>query len=266
MKNISISTCFDYLIPIEKQIPMIKSAGFSHVSIGGNYEHSGIFDSDRLKNLKSALAEHNLRVDTIHGYNMDKSDALEVNEKVVAAAVYLNAPTVVLHCSSFTFSSVTLEDRRRDINQKIPFFTDLSRDTGVKFALENVLPGVATDFMETILDQTPSEYFGFCYDSSHDQIDGPRSFELLKRRANRLTAIHLSDRIKYLVDHVTLGEGFIEFEKIIELIRPLDASFPLMMEVTTTHSQYKDPKEFLDKTYNDAEKFYDSIKISESFD
>lgn len=39
MKSISISTCFNYSIPIEKQIPMIKKTGFSHISIGSEYEH-----------------------------------------------------------------------------------------------------------------------------------------------------------------------------------------------------------------------------------
>lgn len=36
MRNISIATGFDYSIPIDKQIAMIKNAGFSHVTISCN--------------------------------------------------------------------------------------------------------------------------------------------------------------------------------------------------------------------------------------
>ena len=253
MKDISISTSFNYSIPIEEQLPIIKNAGFSHVSIGGNYEHSGIFEERRLEKLKENLEEYDLKVDTIHGYAMDKSDTYDINSKVVYAANVLNSPIVVLHCSSFAFNPNTLDERKRDIDSKIPIFTSLSKGAGIYFSLENVLPGVATDFMESVLNSTDANHFGFCYDSSHDQIDGPRSFDLLERQAHRLTAIHLSDRIKELVDHVTIGEGFIDFGKIIDLIKPLNINFPLLMEVMMTHSQYKDPKVFLDKTYRGAE-------------
>lgn len=43
---ISISTCFDYGIPIEQQIPLIAKAGFSYVSLGENKEHSRLMSKE----------------------------------------------------------------------------------------------------------------------------------------------------------------------------------------------------------------------------
>lgn len=259
MRKISISTCFDYSIPIELQIPMIKEAGFSHVSIGGNYEHSGILDKTNHKWLKELITSNGLSIDTIHGYTMEKTDTVEINQEVVAAAIYLGAPIVVIHCSSFTFNPSTLEDRKRDINMKIPILENISKQNGIKFAIENVLPGTATNMAEYVINETNPKHFGFCYDSSHDQVDGPRPFDLLERQKHRLIAVHVSDRVKEFVDHVIPGEGFIDLKQICEIIRNSPFRSPFLMETMITNSQYKKPIEFLDLSYKKAVELYDLI-------
>lgn len=135
----------------------------------------------------------------------------------------------------------------------------MARGSGVRFALENVLPGVATDFIEEIINETDPAYFGFCYDSSHDQVGGPHSFGLLDRLSGRLIAVHISDRIREFVDHVIPGEGFIDFDHMCSLLRQASIDFPLLMELMTTHSRYKEPQVFLAAAYEEAAKLYDRI-------
>lgn len=100
-----------------------------------------------------------------------------------------------------------------------------------------------------------SDYIGFCYDSSHDQIDGPRNMELLCRQSNNLTAVHLSDRIREFVDHVIPGEGFINFDEILPLLKQAGFDGPILMEVEMTHSKYKNIKEFLKEVHEAADRF-----------
>ncbi len=245
MGAISISSCFDYSVPLAVQFEMIREAGFRFVSFGRNFDHSGILDAGRMKTIKSVLSSNRLSVDSIHGYEMDKPDSLEVNRAVVRAAAALEAPVVALHCSAFTFNPETLSDKRRDVRAKLNQYESLARESGVRFAFENVLPGVATEFMEEMLWEANPDHFGFCYDSSHDQIDGPRDFGLLKRLSGRLIAIHLSDRIQEFVDHVLPGEGFIDFSALCDVLAKAKIGFPLMMEVMTAHSSIKDPEVFL---------------------
>jgi sugar phosphate isomerase/epimerase len=87
--------------------------------------------------------------------------------------------------------------------------------------------------------------FGFCYDSSHDQIGGPRSFGLLERLRTRLIAVQLSDRVRDFVDHVLPGEGFIDWQKVCSELRLAQFSRPLLLEVAVTYSAEKDPQRFL---------------------
>lgn len=254
MNGISISTCFDYSIPFEEQLCMIRNAGFAFISFGSNYQHSGILHPVGLKNAVSAVRANGLAVDTVHGCNMDTEGAVDINTKAAIAARELGAPVVVLHCSSFAFDPSSLDERKKDISSKLRQYTEISKEFGVKFAFENLMPGAPTELCEYILKASDPKYFGFCYDSSHDQIGGPKPPDLLKRHIDRLTAVHISDRIKEFVDHVIPGEGFVNFDDIAWLMKNNSFEFPLLMEVMTTHSRYKDPLEFLSAAYSSAVK------------
>jgi sugar phosphate isomerase/epimerase len=77
------------------------------------------------------------------------------------------------------------------------------------------MPGITADLLKYTLDNSNDKIFGFCYDSSHNQIAGPNNFNLLSDYKEKLFAIYLPDRIKEFVDHAIPGEGFINFSEII---------------------------------------------------
>lgn len=259
MKGISVSTCFDYNISLRNQLELIHKAGFTHFSIGSNYSHSGILEQKNYAEIKAVSEDNHLKIDTIHGYALDRVDTVEINKKLARAAYALSVPVIVLHCSPFAVNPNTLDERKKDIVSKLMFFENLAKTYNVTFAFENVLPGAATELTEFAVNNSNSEYFGFCYDSSHNQIDGPCSFDLLNRNVNRLKAVHISDRVREFVDHVTPGEGFIDFSEIAKIIHSANPTFPLLMEVSTEHSKYKKADEFLSVTYKQALKLYNSI-------
>jgi sugar phosphate isomerase/epimerase len=116
-------------------------------------------------------------------------------------------------------------------------------------ALENVLPGPATELIRRALDMLDPLWFGFCYDSSHDQIGGPNAMHLLAQLRHRLIAVQLSDRIRDFVDHVIPGEGFIHFQEVCAELAHAQYDRPLLLEASTTHSAVKEPREFLRIAY-----------------
>ncbi len=261
VRNISITTGFNYALPISNQLKIIRQAGFSHVSIGCDYEHSGILDKTRLHDLKNEIEKYQLQVDTVHGYDLDKDDAIEINEKIARATSILGSKVIVVHCSSFMFDESELEYKRIKVKSILNKLIQIAMKYKIQFAFENVVPGIPTDFCEEMIAYADCDEIGFCYDSSHDQIDGPRPLHLLERQKNNLLALHISDRIKEFVDHVIPGEGFIDFNNICELIKISGYHRPLMMEVETTHSKFKDSEEFLKMTYEQASILYDKIFI-----
>lgn len=252
-QEISISSCFNYSIPIFEQIERISKIGFTHFSLGMNYEHSGIFNDQRLAALHDKIEEYNIQIDTIHnGVNLDCEDWDDVLAKTIEAAKFLAVKVIVIHCSKFIFEESEYEARCIAISKKMKKIEYLCSKNGIKVALENEAPGISTKLTEEILRTSNPEYIGFCYDSSHDQTGGPRPLDLLEKWKNRLIAVHISDRTRERAEHLIPGEGFIDFEAITEIFKSIDLKIPLLLEVDMKYSKYQDADEFLQKAYEMA--------------
>lgn len=259
-RDISISTCFDYSIPIEQQIPLIAKAGFSYVSLGENKEHSRIMSKEGRKSLKSLLNQYSMHIDTIHGCRADATNSIELLSSMAEAAVDLNSKVIVFHPSAFEISKDEVAVKSENLFKVCNELEYVSKETGIVFAIENLHPGSATDVVRNVLPELDKTHFGFCYDSSHDQIDGPRPFDLLEKFSDRIVAVHISDRIKEFVDHVIPGEGFINWNILCKILREAHYNRPLLLELMTINSKEKEAKTFLELAYNSGCKLYDSIR------
>jgi len=259
-RKISISTTFNYNIPLAEQLSLISRAGFSHVSLGANESHSEYLNYKRRSEIKEILKALSLEIDTLHFPQPldDFNDKVLLND-IIEAALDLSIPVIVCHGGPFEFDKNEF-NRRRDSLLKICFqLENIAKETGITFALENVCPDTATKLVIEVLHQLAPQWFGLCYDSSHDQIDGPNPFDLLELFQGRLVTVHLSDRIKEFVDHVIPGQGFIDFNPICSILRNSGYKKPLLFEVMMTHSNIKDTQEFLNRTYERACNLYDRI-------
>jgi sugar phosphate isomerase/epimerase len=243
--SVSIATSFDYAIPLDLQVPLIAEAGFTHFSLGANESHSNYLTTDGQRHLKALAAQHGLAIDTIHGPRTDRPDGPAALSRAVAAASELGVPVLVVHGGPFDFPEAELADRLDQLVHTCEAFAPVLAKSHVRLALENVLPGPATELIRQALDMLDPQWFGFCYDSSHDQIGGPHALHLLAQLRHRLIAVQLSDRIRDFVDHVIPGEGFIRWPEVCRELAQARYDRPLLLEVSTTHSAVKEPREFL---------------------
>lgn len=256
-EKISISTCFNYDIPVSEQLRMISDVGFTHVSFGNNVEHLDLFKET--SNIKQLLSKYNLKVDTIHGCSSDQEDSILLLKKYAKAAFELGAKVVVIHPCQFYITKDMIEVKLNKLLEVCNVLKDIAIEYKVQFAIENLHPDAATDVVEKALDVLESRYFGLCYDTSHAQIDGPREFPLLPKYADRIIAVHISDRIKEFVDHVVPGEGFIDFNIFTTYLKDCNYSSAILMEVSNLHTTYKTDRKFLQQTYNSAMKIHNSL-------
>jgi len=90
---LSISSCFNYNVPIEEQFDIIQRAGFDCISLSSNYEHNGLFNN--IDKIKSLMRTYNLRIDTIHGCRSDQEDSFAILRQCAYAANELGAKVVV---------------------------------------------------------------------------------------------------------------------------------------------------------------------------
>jgi sugar phosphate isomerase/epimerase len=256
----SVATSFNYDIPIEKQVLLVAESGFSHLSLGALPEHSGYLEAPRRRELKGRLADLGLAMDTIHARPLHHPGALGDTAATLSAAAELGASFVVAHAGPFNCGVDGLEERLTLILAVCNGLVPAVKATGVRFALENVMPGPATDLVRRALFDLDPAAFGLCYDSSHDQIDGPRPFDLIEEFTNRISTVHLSDRIKAHVDHVIPGEGFIPWADMCQKLAVANYTGPILMEVLMTHSRFQAPDHFLREARSAARKTWEAVR------
>jgi sugar phosphate isomerase/epimerase len=257
--NISISSCFNYDIKIEKQIELISEAGFKFISLSANLNHFNYTDAGERDKLKKLLSNKGISIDTIHGKALHQDKNLDFLKKTIKVAKDFNAKTIVLHVSPFYFNKENYDHYLSILIELKNDFVELVNSEKVNIALENVMPYHETDLMLEFFSQINSPYVGICYDSSHEQIDGPKDNSFLEKVHKNIFAVHLSDRIKEFVDHVIPGEGFINFNTIIEILKRSNFEGPYLFEIMMTHSKYKDPKEFLRKMYEEGSRIVEKL-------
>lgn len=251
--KISITSSFNYKVPILDQIDLISDIGFTHLTLGRDYEHSGIFDVPRLAALKEKLEECSIHIDTIqNAVDLDCEEWDNILIRTIEAAVFLDVKVIAVHCSKLVFEASEYDARKMAISRKLKKIEYLCRQNNIRIALENVAPGISTKLMEEMLEIGNPLYIGFCYNSSHDQINGPRPMGLLEKWKNRMIAVRISDRIGEYGDRATPGEGYIDFEAMTEIFKTIHFDIPFLADVTMKNSKYQDINEFLQNAYDAA--------------
>jgi sugar phosphate isomerase/epimerase len=247
---LSIASCYNYSVPILRQIEHVAAAGFTHLSLGGNRRHFDYADPTACTDLQAQCVRLGLGIDTIHSANLDAEDAPDAIRAAAQAALRLGAHAVVVHPVPFDVSADAIEDVRHRIARNAKRLQTIAEQaTSVNFAIENVMPGLATRLIEEILAQVRAPNVGVCYDSSHEQVDGPREYDFIRNHLHQLFAVHLSDRSAPFVDHQIPGEGFIDFSVIADDLADAGFQRPLLFEVMMTHSRFSDEEKFLSEAF-----------------
>ena len=220
-----ISTTVDYSVPIETQLDIISSCHFDFISIGANLNHSRFLDRAHFSAVIVRAKTMGLPVESVHAPYAGKYDlasaptearerALEgICEFLNMSSVY-GIPLVILHPHHyFADSKEACLDRIVRSLEKL----DMLRPDGVEIALEN-LPGKESSWIfSSLMKIFDPAKFGFCYDSSHENISG-EPFHLIGKFHDRLTTTHLSDNHGQNDDHLIPGEGIIDWGALKQYI------------------------------------------------
>ena len=130
--HISISTCFDYTVPIEEQIPLIAEVGFTRISLGQDENHSGILDGQKRRILKELLKQNNLEVDTIHGPQLSSPASAAKLREILAAATCLEVPVIVVHPVPFELDEADFDKSLAAILRTLEKIQPLVEKSGIR--------------------------------------------------------------------------------------------------------------------------------------
>jgi sugar phosphate isomerase/epimerase len=253
--QIAIGTCFDYRVPIEQQLAQIAVTPFRLISLGGDSNHSGYLTTLGRFRLTGLAEEHGIAIDSLHApygpkHDISYSDSESRMASVcrialaMAAAVELDAKTVILHLQSWP-----VEAGIQDVDsllRSLEALVESAENMKMRLAAENLPGKVADVFLRRALAEFKSDYFGFCYDSSHDQLGPGKPYEVLEEFANRLFAVHLSDNDGLEDRHWIPFTGIVDWERVCYILHEARYSQPLLLEVE--NNDHIPTEEFLSKS------------------
>ncbi len=251
--DLSIGTTFNYCIPLKDQLPMIKAAGFTHISLGANLEHSGYLDPSRRAELKSWLTGSGLQICSVHApisCEMDISSpnqavarsSLDLVKQCIDATAALGAGILIFH----PYSDQAMDDpRRKDIltAQVIAMFDHIA-DRSIRLAAENLRVEILNEILTHSLNIIGSPRYGLCYDSSHDNLTS-QPMAILRRYGKRIITTHISDNRKENDDHMLPFEGTYDWDQFTSAFSRLKFTGVFLLEVEMRESAFKEPAEFL---------------------
>ncbi len=260
---ISIGTTFNYDIALKDQLPMIKEAGFTHISLGARIEHSGYLAVNGRKNIRRFLVGNGLSVCSVHtpfGKDLDISSprrdisdtTVDTYKRCIDAAADLSAHVVIFHPTAY-LSSDHIEMRKESLVKSVEKLLDHVGGTTVRLAVENDSFGPANDVLVHSLDEIEDTRYGFCYDSSHDNLV-EKPLVLLRKCRKRLLTTHISDNHGEKDDHMLPFEGSYDWDGFCEIMSRVSFEGVLLLEVETRESAFGSPEKFLHEAFTRGEK------------
>ncbi len=252
--ELAIGTTFNYGIPFDAMLPMIKNAGFNVISVGARREHSRYHTISGRKAIGELSAKHRITVDSIHAPLRLDGDisspverlrlrGIEAVENALDACRDLGVGILILHLNK-ELNQEELEPRVESVRRSMRHISDYAEERGVHLAIENVPEDPRDRILEETLSTFPEKHIGVCYDSSHAQLTGS-PFGILQRYGDRVTALHISDNWGVSDDHLLPFEGSIDWSEFGKIFQALKYEGTFLLEVEMRESLFKDPTTFL---------------------
>lgn len=270
--EIGISTGFFYEKDLIESLPTIRQAGFRFLELWagasewGQYTHYNWHEKKYSQELKQKLKELSLQVWSVHAPFSETSDLSNLEEVQRKAAVeecvklidtikFLEAEILVIHPAVKTFDlkdRSMKEARLAQAKKSVGEILETARTRNCRVALENLLPhilGGETEVLFQLLRDHPGDSLGICFDSSHANLwKEPKVDSYLKTVSPYLIATHFSDNYGEYDDHHPPGDGEINWQNILRILKESGYAGVFMLEVLG-ESRSKDPAEILPRTF-----------------
>ncbi len=243
--EIGLSTGIAYRHPIEEVLDPIARAGFRAVEVSTAPQHLPLNDHRALEALRARMAGLGLRPHSLHapfGHDVNitspdpgqRRTALDRLIQAADALQILGGLQYVIHPGGEDQRWIWERDAR--LAHSVEGLTRLweaCRHRRLMLVVETPLPhllgGQPEDF-SWVLDRLPVEGTGVCLDTSHASLGG-FLFEVIERFGPRIVHIQASDNHGVTDDHLSPGEGVIDWRHVISALERVGYEGVFMLEV-----------------------------------
>jgi sugar phosphate isomerase/epimerase len=243
--EIGLSTGIGYTHPIDAVLPYIADVGFRAVEVSTAPRHFSFDDPQAVAALARSLAQHRLRVHSLHapfGHDVnftspDAGQRLYALERLAQAAEalrVLGGTQYVIHPGGEDQRWIWDRQARLALSvEGLKTVWEQCRRRALMLVVETPLPhllgGQVEDFA-WILERLPVDGVGICLDTSHTSLGGSL-FEVIERFAPRIVHVQASDNHGHADDHLVPGDGIIDWRRVLAALERARYEGVFMLEV-----------------------------------
>jgi sugar phosphate isomerase/epimerase len=262
--KIGISTTVDCTVDIKHQFRLFSKNRFDFVSICADMAHSRFFEKENILKVLDLANNLNLTVESAHApfyppYNIaaldmhEKEMAVELTAKYLEYTSGLDIPIVIIHPHHYFYDSKeACSERAIDSLSRLDLMVG---HLPVTVAVENMPTAQGSWICEQVLKEFGPEKFGFCYDSSHENMSG-EPFHLLKKLYRRMTTCHLSDNHGRSDEHLPPTDGNINWPELKSYFDKTQQMTNVLFEVGTGQKLSEPIEEFVKRTAKAARSIF----------
>ena len=251
MIEAGISThAFAYNKLNEEILGYISDSGFEAVELYMHKPHFDFEDKDELKNVSDAIRKFELKVNSIHcpfyrqideakkgkWLNITSCDEALREESVrwirksIETAEIIPFQFAVIHFGDIN-DRKPAEEKRAAALKSLLEIEPLAKSLGVKIVLENIPNEIAScaELDSFLKENNLAEKFGVCFDTGHAAMAGeiPSGLTLLK---NAIKTVHLHDTIEFKDEHLSAGDGILDWRLILSHLKNSEYKGRLILE------------------------------------
>ncbi len=246
---------------IKRAIEGIHKLGYRNIELTatkGWTEH--VFPSQSFSELlttKKLLKRYEIAVPAMSGHcNLADPDRLEDFRENIALASFFSAETIVS-----SVGEAHLKDKAKGgdelIAENIASLIPMLKEYGLKLALETHGEHGTAARIKQITDLINSPLVGICYDTANVIFyGGVKGTKDIEAAVNEVNHIHIKDKrgAEKEWDFPALGEGYVDFPKILKVLDDNNNDSPLSIEI-----------EFTSKGSSSAEEVDEALKKSAEY-
>ena len=146
---------------------------------------------------------------------------------MVEYAVNMNMRTVTFHPGIYSMAVPDMKEKSvMNAKRSIRMLDRISEEYGVNMALENMpsMPFMLGHTADEMLELLEGTNMPICFDIGHANTVGQVD-EILERLGDRIVNVHLHDNDGIADQHMTVGDGNIDFEAALKKLRRYTGNF-----------------------------------------
>jgi len=251
---------FGYPMPFEERLVLIKEAGFSSTGFWLGPEED-IVAKGKIDLLPDLIRSRGLFLEYVHAPDIGCNDVWsksvdKCEEWIHTYRSYIDLckrhfiPFLVIHVSQSKGKQPG--DPTKEGLVVLAELVKAAEDSGIKIAVENTMKPALLDIIFTGIQ---SDYFGFCYDTSHDFLYSLRPGELLERWGHRLMVTHLGDNDGVVDRHWLPGLGILDWKEIARWLPMKTFQGSLTLEVFSKDQEKESASDFMASAYQSIQWF-----------